>query len=55
LVKIKEEYQDVIIWYYVDELSVPEIAQIMDKSPGAVRVLIHRALKTLKDHLEEVE
>ncbi|OGZ33142.1 MAG: hypothetical protein A2V69_01855 [Candidatus Portnoybacteria bacterium RBG_13_40_8] len=55
LVKIKEEYQDVIIWYYVDELSVPEIAKIMDKSQGAVRVLIHRALKTLKDHLEEVE
>ena len=55
LVKIKEEYQDVIIWYYIDELSVPEIAKIMDKSQGAIRVLIHRGLKSLKEHLEEME
>lgn len=53
LVRIKEEYQDVIMWYYIDELSVPEIAKIMDKSQGAIRVLIHRALKSLKEHLEE--
>jgi RNA polymerase sigma-70 factor (ECF subfamily) len=50
LVNIKEEYQDVIIWYYVDELSVPDIAKLMNKSQGAVRVLIHRGLKALKDH-----
>ena len=55
LVNIKQEYQDVIIWYYIDELSVPEIAKIMDKSQGAIRVLIHRALKSLKKHLEEIE
>ena len=52
LVQIKDEYQNVIIWYYIDELSVPEIAKIMDKSQGAVRVLIHRALKALKARLE---
>jgi len=55
LINIKEEYQDVIIWYYIDELSVPEIAKIMSKSQGAVRVLIHRGLKSLKGHLEEFE
>lgn len=55
LVKMKEEYQDVIIWYYIDELSVPQIAKLMSKSPGAIRVLIHRALKALKDHLQERE
>ncbi len=54
LVNIKEEYQDVIIWYYLDELSVPEISKIMGKSEGAIRVLIHRALGTLKDRLEGV-
>ncbi len=54
LVQLKEEYQNVIILYYIDEFSVPEIAKIMDKSQGAVRVLIHRALKALKKHLEEV-
>ena len=53
LVMIKEEYQNVIIWYYIEELSVPEIAKIMEKSQGATRVLIHRALKALKQHLPE--
>lgn len=55
LVMIKEEYQNVIIWYYIDDISVSEIAKIMEKSQGAIRVLIHRALKALKDHLEELE
>lgn len=55
LVGMKEEYQNVIIWYYVDELPVPEIAKIMDKSEGAIRVLIHRALTSLKKILEEKE
>lgn len=55
LVDMKEEYQDVIIWYYINELSVPEIAKIMNKSQGAVRVLIHRALISLKKHLQSLE
>ena len=55
LVKIKEEYQNVIIWYYVDELPVGEIARLMNKSEGAIRVLIHRGLKSLKDALSEKE
>jgi len=55
LVHIKEEYQDVLILYYIDELSVPEIAKILDKSVGAIRVLIHRGLKSIKQHLTEDE
>ncbi len=54
-VQIKAEYQNVILWYYVDELSVPEIAKMMNKSEGAVRVLIHRALESLKKFLAEKE
>jgi RNA polymerase sigma-70 factor (ECF subfamily) len=52
---IKEEYQDVLILYYIDELPVPEIAKILDKSAGAIRVLIHRGLMSLKKHLTEEE
>lgn len=51
LADIKEDYREVIIWYYLDELSVPEIAKILDKSEEAVRVQIHRALKALKGEL----
>jgi len=51
LINIKEEYQDVLIWYYIDGLSAPEIAKLMGKSQGAIRVLIHRGLESLKKHL----
>src|SRR4030042_4832491 len=42
---IRPEYQEMIIWYYIDDFEVPEIAQIIGKSEGAVRVSISRALK----------
>jgi RNA polymerase sigma-70 factor (ECF subfamily) len=52
---IKDEYREVITWYYMDEFTVPEIARILNKSEEAVRVLIHRALKALKSQLDEAE
>ncbi|MFA5767806.1 MAG: RNA polymerase sigma factor [Candidatus Paceibacterota bacterium] len=54
LANIRDEYREVIVWYYLDEFSVPEIAKILNKSEEAVRVLIHRALKALKAELGEV-
>ena len=52
LANINEDYREVIIWYYLDELKVPEIAKILDKSEPTTRVLIHRALKSLKNELK---
>jgi RNA polymerase sigma-70 factor (ECF subfamily) len=51
LANLKEDYQDVIIYRYLDELSVPEIAKVMQKSEGTVRVLLHRALVALRNEL----
>jgi len=51
LTNLKENYQEVIIWRYLDDLSVPEIAKILDKSEEAIRVTLHRALKALKNEL----
>ena len=50
--KIKDEYSHVIIFHYIEDLSAKEIAEILDKSEGTVRVLIHRAMKALKNELE---
>ncbi|MBU3924967.1 RNA polymerase sigma factor [Patescibacteria group bacterium] len=50
--KIPENYSTVVMWYYLEELGIPEIARIMGKSEGTVRVTIHRALKALKKVLE---
>jgi len=51
---LKEDYQNVVIWYYLDDLPVPEIAKMLDRSEEATRVLLHRALKALKNELKEV-
>jgi RNA polymerase sigma-70 factor (ECF subfamily) len=48
LVSLKEEYQNMIIWYYLDDLPISEIAKISEKSEGAVRVQLHRALESLR-------
>jgi len=52
LVNLKEEYQEVVIWRYIEDLTIPEIAKMLDKKEGTVRVLLHRALKSLKKEVE---
>jgi len=53
LFKVKDDYKDVVIMRYLDQLSISEIAEAMDKSEGAVRVMIHRALNTLKSEVNK--
>jgi RNA polymerase sigma-70 factor (ECF subfamily) len=52
LAEINEDYQDLIVLRYLDELSIPEIAKVVGKSEGAVRVSLHRGMQDLKKHLE---
>lgn len=48
ILKLKPEYQDVIILRFVEELTIKEVAGALGKSEGAVKLLQHRALKQLK-------
>lgn len=48
LSELNAESREIIWLKYVEGLSVKEICQIVDKSSGAVRVIIHRAKKELK-------
>ncbi|MDO8655007.1 MAG: sigma-70 family RNA polymerase sigma factor [bacterium] len=52
LKELNNDYQDLIIWKYLDELSYPEIAQITGKTEDTVRVGVHRAIQALKGKLE---
>ncbi|MCK4540203.1 RNA polymerase sigma factor [Candidatus Parcubacteria bacterium] len=47
--ELKDEYREVLMLRYINELSIKEIAEILDKSKGNVRVLIFRAIKALKN------
>mgnify|MGYP001568884411 CR=1 FL=1 len=51
LATMQGDHQDLIIWRYLDELSVPEIAQITGKTEENVRVGIHRAIQSLKEKI----
>ena len=52
LAKLDAEHQNVLILRFVDDLSTKEIAKVLEKSEGAVRVIQHRALKILKTHID---
>jgi len=53
MASVKPEYQDIVTLHYVEDLTVPEIAKILGKSEGNVRVTLHRALKSIKNKIEE--
>ncbi|HPL93424.1 MAG TPA: RNA polymerase sigma factor [bacterium] len=53
LKQLKAEYQEVLLLKYVEGYSNSEIAKILDKSTGSVRVLSHRALKILQNLISE--
>lgn len=48
LTDLKDDYQNVIIWHYLDDLPVRQVAKIMGRTEEATRVLLHRALAALK-------
>ena len=52
IASLKQDYQDIIIWHYLESMDVPEIALVMGKPAGTVRVMLHRGLKALKEELK---
>lgn len=50
---LKKDYQDIIIWHYLDDMPIADIAKLLDKPTGTVRVMLHRGLKDLKNMIEE--
>jgi RNA polymerase sigma-70 factor (ECF subfamily) len=50
--RMSEDRRQVILLRFVDELSTSEIAEVLDRTPGAVRVLLHRSLRELSARLD---
>jgi len=46
--KLDKDYQDIILLHYLEDMPVSDIAELMGKSEGNVRVMLHRGLKELK-------
>jgi len=52
VMELPSERKQALILRFVNELSAREIGELMGKSEGAVRVLIHRALVSVRRRLE---
>jgi len=53
LLDLKDEYREIIVLRFIDELSIKEISSVIGKPKNNVRVLVHRALKALRELAEE--
>lgn len=51
--RLRPEYKEVICLYYLQELSVKEIAAILDRKENTVKIHLMRAREQLRDFLGE--
>lgn len=51
ITKLGEEQQTVLIMRFVDDRPTSEVAKVLGKTEGAVRLVQHRALRALRDTL----
>ena len=53
--KIDEKYKEILLMRYIEEMSIKEIGDILDKSQNHVSVMLHRGVEKLKKLLKENE
>jgi RNA polymerase sigma-70 factor (ECF subfamily) len=51
--QLRDDYQEVLVLRFLNDLSPNETAKVMKRSTGAVRVLQHRAIVALRKTMEE--
>lgn len=53
MLSLKEEYQDVLLMRFVEDMSIKDTAAALGKSEGAVKLLTHRAVRALREKLKK--
>jgi len=51
IAELPERYRAVIVLYYLQEVSYPEIAEILELPLGTVKTHLHRAKRMLRHHM----
>ena len=52
--ELDTETRQIIMWRFIDELSVTEIAEITKKTANNISVIIHRGLKKMREKMKNV-
>ncbi|WP_458122100.1 sigma-70 family RNA polymerase sigma factor [Paenibacillus sp. Z6-24] len=55
LEKIKPKYRHILLLRYYNDMTVPEIARILDKPEGTIKTWQHQALKQLRKFMDKQE
>lgn len=50
--KLKKQYQEIVVMKFINDLSNKEIADLLGKNEGTLRILQFRALRALKKELK---
>jgi RNA polymerase sigma-70 factor (ECF subfamily) len=50
---LNDQQREVLVLRFMEELSIAETAQVMQKSEGAVKALQHRAIDSLRRYLQQ--
>ncbi len=53
IARLPEEHRQVVVMRFIEDYSFGEIASVLNKTEGAIRVTLHRALKKMRDFMEE--
>ncbi|MEK9154496.1 MAG: RNA polymerase sigma factor [Patescibacteria group bacterium] len=54
LSELGDDYKQILLYRYVDDLTIKEISEVIRKTPNNISVMIHRALKMLKEKINHV-
>jgi len=46
---LKDDYREILVMRYLNEMSISEIAETLEQTPNNVRVNLHRAKKALQE------
>ena len=49
---LDDESQNILIWRYVDNLPIKQVAKLANRPSNTTRVMIHRALKELRGKMD---
>ena len=52
LARLRDDYRQCFVLFYLKEMSCAEIAEVMDCPQGTVKTWLHRARRELADHLQ---
>ncbi|MNT91001.1 ECF RNA polymerase sigma factor SigW [compost metagenome] len=48
---VKPKYRQVLVLKYYRDLTIPEIAEILDRPEGTVKTWMNKGLKQLREHM----